>query len=318
MVSSHPESSPAPLTVGARNSEADELRGGLLMSASMCCFILNDTVTKLLSTKVGIGEFVFLRGLFATAIIFGLVTVSGHFHRIRFAFDRKVVIRALLDLVATGLFIAALFHMPLPNLTAVMQAVPLTATLLAMLLLGERVGRMRLAAIAVGLVGVLLIVKPGSSAFNPAVILATGAMLAVAMRDLVTRNIRAQIPSAVVTLTTAVLVTLGGAAWSAIDGLEPMSAATAMMLALAALFLIAGQFLTVQAVRVAGIAGTAPFRYTIIAWSLMLGWAVFGFIPDSFAFIGIVLIAGSGLYTILESTLKQRQHRWFRHGSSQP
>jgi drug/metabolite transporter (DMT)-like permease len=318
MVSSHPESSPAPLTVRAGGNEAGELRGGLLMSLSMCCFILNDTMTKLLSTKVGIGEFVFLRGLFATAMIFGLVAVSGHVHRIRFAFDRDVVIRALLDLVATGLFIAALFHMPLPNVTAVMQAVPLTATLMAMLLLGERVGRMRLAAIAVGLIGVLLIVKPASSNFNPAVILAAGAMVAVAMRDLVTRNIGAQIPSAVVTLTTAVLVTLGGAAWSAIEGLEPMSAGTAMTLALAALFLIAGQYLTVQAVRVAGIAATAPFRYTIIAWSLILGWAVFGFIPDSLAFIGIVLIAGSGLYTILESTLKQRQRRWFRHGSSQP
>jgi drug/metabolite transporter (DMT)-like permease len=91
-----------------------------------------------------------------------------------------------------------------------------------------------------------------------------------------------------------------------------------MTLALAALFLIAGQYLTVQAVRVAGIAATAPFRYTIIVWSLILGWAVFGFIPDSPAFIGIVLIAGSGLYTILESTLKQRQRRWYRHGSSQP
>ena len=98
MVSSHPESSPAPLTARAGDSEAGELRGGLLMSLSMCCFILNDTMTKLLSTKVGIGEFVFLRGLFATAMIFGLVTVSGHVHRIRSAFDRDVVIRALLDL----------------------------------------------------------------------------------------------------------------------------------------------------------------------------------------------------------------------------
>jgi len=76
--------------------------------------------------------------------------------------------------------------------------------------------------------------------------------------------------------------------------------------------------LTTTAVRFAGIAATAPFRYTIIAWSLILGWTVFGFIPDSLAFIGIVLVAGSGLYTILESTLKQRQRRWFRRGSSQP
>jgi drug/metabolite transporter (DMT)-like permease len=54
-----------------------------------------------------------------------------------------------------------------------------------------------------------------------------------------------------------------------------------------------------------------------VVWALVLGWAIFGFIPDSLAFIGIVLIAGSGLYTILEPTLKQRQRRWFHLGSSQ-
>jgi S-adenosylmethionine uptake transporter len=305
------------MRVQAAESPASHPRGGVLMSLSMFCFVLNDTVTKLLSSSVGIGEFVFLRGLFATAMIFALVALTGHFRRLHLALDRAVVARALLDLMATGLFIAALFHMPLPNVTAVMQAVPITATLMTMMLFKERVEAWRLGAIAVGLLGVLLIVKPGTSGFNPAVVLAAAAMVAVAIRDLVTRNIGPQIPSAVVTLTTAVLVTLGGAVWSAVEGFEPMAPQTAMTLAPAALFLIAGQWLTVQAVRVAGIAATMPFRYTNIVWALILGWAVFGFIPDFLALLGIVLIAGSGLYTILEPTLKQRQRRWFHLGSSQ-
>jgi len=317
MIGSRRERAPADMTVKAAEGQASDRIGGVLMSLSMFCFILNDTVTKLLSTTVGIGEFVFLRGLFATAIIFGLVGLTGHYRRLHLALDRVVVVRALLDLLATGLFIAALFHMPLANLTAVMQAVPLTATLMAMILFKERVGARRLAAIAVGLIGVLLIVKPGTTGFNPAVLLAATAMVAVALRDLVTRNIGSHIPSAVVTLTTAILVTLGGAAWSIVEGLEPMAPQTAMSLALAAVFLIAGQLLTVQAVRVAGIAATAPFRYTNIVWALVLGFAIFGFIPDFLALIGIVLIAGSGLYTILELTLKQRQRRWFHLGSSQ-
>ncbi len=287
------------------------------MSLSMFCFILNDTVTKLLSTKVGIGEFVFLRGLFATAMIFGLVALTGHFRRLHLALDRVVVVRALFDLLATGLFIAALFHMPLPNVTAVMQAVPITATVMTMIVFKERVEARQLGAIVVGLLGVLLIIKPGASGFNPAVVLAAAAMAAVAVRDLVTRRIGPQIPSAVVTLTTAFLVMAGGAVWSAVEGLQPMAPQTAATLALAAVFLILGQLLMVQAVRVAGIAATTPFRYTNVVWALVLGWAIFGFIPDSLAFIGIVLIAGSGLYTILEPTLKQRQRRWFHLGSSQ-
>ena len=316
MDAGRPERAPAIMTVPAAETRASDRRGAILMSLSMFCFILNDTVTKLLSTTVSIGEFVFLRGLFATAMIFGLVTITGHFRRLHLALDRVVVIRALFDLLATGLFIAALFHMPLPNVTAVMQAVPVTATLMTMVLFKERVEAWRLATIAVGLVGVLLIIKPGSSAFDPAIVLAAAAMVAVAIRDLVTRRIGSQIPSAVVTLTTAFLVMLGGAGWSAVEGLQPMAPQTAMALALAAAFLIAGQLLMVQAVRAAGIAATTPFRYTNVVWALVLGWAIFGFIPDSLAFIGIVLIAGSGLYTILEPTLKQRQRRWFHLGSS--
>lgn len=305
------------MTMPVADRPASDRRGGMLMSLSMFCFILNDTVTKLLSTKVGIGEFVFLRGLFATAMILGLVALTGHFRRLHLALDRVVVVRALFDLLATGLFIAALFHMPLPNVTAVMQAVPITATLMTMIVFKERVEAWQLGAIVVGLIGVLLIIKPGTSGFNPAVVLAAAAMVAVAIRDLVTRRIGPQIPSAVVTLTTAFLVMLGGALWSAVEGLAPMAPQTAATLALAAAFLIAGQLLMVQAVRVAGIAATTPFRYTNVVWALVLGWAVFGFIPDSLAFIGIVLIAGSGLYTILEPTLKQRQRRWFHLGSSQ-
>jgi S-adenosylmethionine uptake transporter len=305
------------MTMPVADRPASDRRGGMLMSLSMFCFILNDTVTKLLSTKVGIGEFVFLRGLFATAMILGLVALTGHFRRLHLALDRVVVVRALFDLLATGLFIAALFHMPLPNVTAVMQAVPITATLMTMIVFKERVEAWQLGAIVVGLIGVLLIIKPGTSGFNPAVVLAAAAMVAVAIRDLVTRRIGPQIPSAVVTLTTAFLVMLGGALWSAVEGLAPMAPQTAATLALAAAFLIAGQLLMVQAVRVAGIAATTPFRYTNVVWALVLGWAIFGFIPDSLAFIGIVLIAGSGLYTILEATLKQRQRRWFHLGSSQ-
>lgn len=305
------------MTMPVADRPASDRRGGMLMSLSMFCFILNDTVTKLLSTKVGIGEFVFLRGLFATAMILGLVALTGHFRRLHLALDRVVVVRALFDLLATGLFIAALFHMPLPNVTAVMQAVPITATLMTMIAFKERVEAWQLGAIVVGLLGVLLIIKPATSGFNPAVVLAAAAMVAVAIRDLVTRRIGPQIPSAVVTLTTAFLVMLGGALWSAVEGLAPMAPQTAATLALAAAFLIAGQLLMVQAVRVAGIAATTPFRYTNVVWALVLGWAIFGFIPDSLAFIGIVLIAGSGLYTILEPTLKQRQRRWFHLGSSQ-
>ncbi|MFO1088223.1 MAG: DMT family transporter [Hyphomicrobiales bacterium] len=283
------------------HGSSSAVRGGLVMSASMVCFITNDTFTKLLTHDIAIGQFIFLRGVFATTFMFCLVLAGGHFSSIPYAFDRRVLVRAALDLTATGLFIAALYHAPLPNLTAVLQAVPFTATLLAMLFLGERVSAPRLVAIAVGFTGVLLIVRPGTEGFNAWTLLAGGSMLCVALRELVTRRIHLHIPTAVVAFSTTILVTSGGLLWTLIEGFQPVGAKTTGMLVTAAAFLTLAQFLAVLALRVGTVSQTAPFRYTIIIWSLLSGWLVFGYVPDAVALLGIVLIVASGLYAMVKA-----------------
>ena len=196
------------------------------MSASMVCFIVNDTLTKLLTHDIPIGQFIFLRGVFAMTFMLGLVIAGGHLAMTAYAFDRRVLMRAMLDLIATGLFIAALYHMPLPNLTAVLQAVPLTATLLAMVFLGEKVERPPPCAPS----------RSGSPAccswsgraatgFTAYSLFGAAAMLCVAVRELVTRRIHFHIPAAVVAFSTTVLVTAGGAVWTLIEGFQPMSGA---------------------------------------------------------------------------------------------
>jgi S-adenosylmethionine uptake transporter len=283
--------------------------GGLVMSASMVCFIINDTFTKLLTHDVPIGQFILLRGLFAMTFMLGLVIAAGHLSMTPYAFDRRVLLRAMLDLGATGLFIAALYHTPLPNLTAVLQAVPLTATLLAMMFLGERVSPQRLVAIAVGFTGVLLVVQPGGEGFTVYSLLGGAAMLCVAVRELVTRGIKLHIPTAVVAFSTTALVTTGGAVWTLIEGFQPVTPLGVGKLAAAAFFLTLAQYLAVLALRVGTVSQTAPFRYTIIVWSLISGWLVFGHIPDGWALAGIALIVASGLYAMWRSQRELARER---------
>lgn len=290
--------------------------GGLVMSASMVCFIINDTFTKLLTHDVPIGQFILLRGLFAMTFMLGLVIAGGHLSMTPYAFDRRVLLRAMLDLGATGLFIAALYHTPLPNLTAVLQAVPLTATLLAMMFLGEHVSPQRLIAIAVGFTGVLLVVQPGGEGFTVYSLLGGAAMLCVAVRELVTRGIKLHIPTAVVAFSTTVLVTTGGAIWALIEGFRPVTTLGVGKLAAAAFFLTLAQYLAVLALRVGTVSQTAPFRYTIIVWSLISGWLVFGHVPDGLALVGIVLIVLSGLYAMWRSQRElARERRVIEEGS---
>jgi drug/metabolite transporter (DMT)-like permease len=283
------------------------VRGGLLMSAAMLCFVLNDTIAKTLGGLVNVGEFIAIRGAFASIILAVMVVLMGKARDLPKSFARPVLARSVFDVISTFLFIIALFHMPLPNITAILQAVPLVVTLMAMAFLGEPVGWKRLSAILAGFVGVLMIVKPGGDGFNVYTLLAIGCVFTVALRDLLTRKLDGSTPSIIVAFANAVFVMLGGVVWMAFDGFEPVSPEHLLRILLGSVFLVGGYLLTVMSLRDTEVAHTAPFRYTLIVYALILGYVVFGDVPDLLSMLGIVLIVGSGLFTLYrEQRLKKR------------
>lgn len=295
------------------NSTVDEsalppaVRGGTFMSVAMLCFVLNDTVAKTLSDQINIGEFIAVRGLFACLIITVLVIVMGHVRNIPKALSRQVLVRSFFDVISTFLFIIALFHLPLPNVTAVLQAVPLVVTVMAAAFLGEAVGWRRLSAILVGFAGVLLIVKPGSDGFNNYIWLALAAVFTVAIRDLATRKLNLTVPSIIVAFTNSICVMLGGLLWAVFEGFHPITMEQSGWIGLGSVFLVGGYLFTVMSLRGTEVAYTAPFRYTLIIYALILGYVVFGDVPDGWSMIGIMLIVGSGLFTLYrEQRLKKR------------
>jgi drug/metabolite transporter (DMT)-like permease len=286
---------------------ASAVRGGGLMSLAMLGFVLNDTIAKTLAGTMNVGQFIAIRGLFASIIIAALVVMMGKWHDIPKSLSRPVLTRTVFDVISTFLFILGLFHMPLPNITAILQAVPLVVTLMAAAFLGEAVGWKRLSAILAGFAGVLLIVKPGGEGFNTYTLLAIACVFTVAIRDLFTRKLDSSTPSIIVAFANAVCVMIGGIIWMAFDGVEPVSTENLARIALGSVFLVAGYLLTVISLRDTEVAYTAPFRYTLIVYALILGYVVFGDVPDAWSLAGIVLIVGSGLFTLYrEQQLKRR------------
>ena len=139
-------------------------RGALFMMGSMTAFTVNDALMKGLSGLVPLSQAVFLRGCLTTLLMLGLALVLG---QVRLHVSRRdrglIALRTLTEVGTAYFFITALFNMPLANASAIMQALPLTVTLAGAVFLGQAVGWRRWAAIAVGFLGVMLIVRPGMS-----------------------------------------------------------------------------------------------------------------------------------------------------------
>jgi len=272
------------------------LRSGLFMVLAMGSFVANDTMVKLVGRSLPVGEIIALRGIMAALFIAAICASQGVLSSFTQLRNKNVLARASLDLIATILFITALMHMQIANLTAVMQAVPLAVALLSVLFLGEKVGWRRSLAIVLGFIGVLLIVKPIPQTLTLYDFFALLVVIAVAVRDLVTRNIPSRVPTLIVALANAIFVTLGGTVLLLFQGHVTPQVWQIAYLAIAAVFLASGYMFMVATLRLGELSATAPFRYTIMIFAIMSGVLVFGEFPDWLAITGMVLIVATGLY----------------------
>ncbi|WP_225026480.1 DMT family transporter [Xinfangfangia pollutisoli] len=287
---------------------SDTARGALLMNAAMAVFTLNDTVMKAVMQSVPMFQAMFLRGILATALLLLLAWHMGALSVRLSPRDRRfVALRALFEVLSTLTFFAALRHMPLANLSAIMQALPLVVTLAAVLLLGEKVGWRRGLAIGVGLMGVLIIIRPGPEGFSIWSAMGLLAVLSVMGRDLSTRQMSRAVPSVLVAASASGVVLLTGAAGMAVQGWAPVTAREAGLLVLAAGLLVLGYLTIVGAMRQGEIGAIAPFRYMALVWAILLGWLIFGTLPDALTLLGAGIVVASGIYALLRETRLRRR-----------
>ncbi len=275
------------------------LRGALFMMATMACFTFNDTLVKMTEGAVPLFQLIFLRGVLTSLLIVG---ARGRLGKMHFDIARRdwalIGVRSGAEVTATFLFLSALFNMPLGNATAILQALPLTVTLASAVVLGEAVGWRRMTAIAIGFVGVLLIVKPGAAGFTIWSLYAVGAVCCVTVRDLVTRELSAEVPSISVTLISAMTVMAGAGIVSAFQPWAPVTGADGLLIAGAAFFILGGYYFSIRVMRVGEVSFVAPFRYTGLVCALILGWLVFDEWPDNWTLLGAAIVVGTGVFTL--------------------
>ena len=231
-----------------------------------------------------------LRSIAVAVLLGGYVYFKGTLGKPALARDWwLMVIRGAAEAAAAWLFFTALFRMPIANVSAILQAMPLTVTLAAALFMGEPVGWKRFTAIAVGFAGVLLIVRPGTDSFTVDSLYAVASVVCVTVRDLSARRLSPDVPSTTVAFVTVIIVGVFSAVGALFVEWEPVTVANWSYLSGAVILVLAGYILSVMAMRVGDIGAVAPFRYT----SLMFGdW------PDSVTMTGAAIVVATGLFTL--------------------
>ncbi|THD76069.1 DMT family transporter [Thalassobius vesicularis] len=289
---------------------SDNTRGALMMMASMAAFTLNDTLMKGLAGEVPLFQLLVLRGSLTTIFTGFLAWRMGAMHLRIPARDRGLIaLRMVGEIGAAYFFLTALFNMPLANVTAILQSLPLVVTLCAALFFGEQLGWRRMTAILVGLVGVMLIVRPGTEGFNLYSIYALISVAFVVLRDLATRRLSGSTHSMMVTFATTLSVTVFFGAASVTVDWVPLDARSAWMTVGAAAMVMLGYVFSVLVMRIGEISFVAPFRYTGLIWALVLGWYVFGDWPKPLTLIGASIVASSGVLMLLRERQLARRAR---------
>ncbi len=296
--------SPAPPTP----AQERRLAGIALRVAAVTAFAVLAAAIKLSSARdVSLAEIMFARNAFAMPLIVGWIAAGPGRAALRTRRPAAHVIRAALGLGSMALNFGAIILLPLADATAIGFSAPLFATLLSALLLGEAVGPHRWAAVALGFVGVVVVMQPGGSAIPPlGLAMAIVAALGVGTVNITLRQISATEGVA----TTVFWFTAAGLVVGAL--LMPFFA-TAHDPATWGLMIVIGlaggvaQICLTGSLRLAPVAVVAPFDYVQLLWASLLGWAIWATHPTPHMAAGAALIVASGLYTLYREHLFHRE-----------
>ncbi len=273
------------------------------MIAAMAGFAVEDMFLKAASGTVPVGQVMVIFGLGGAICFTVLAQLAGETLFPRAALSPALWIRTGFEIAGRLFYTLAFVLTPLSSATAILQATPIVVVAGAALIFGEKVGWRRWSAIVVGLLGVLVILRPGAEAFSPLSLLAVLGMIGFAGRDLMTRAA----PKGLGTYTLGVygfgaivIAGLGYGAWAGEAPVFPGGGAIAA-LAAAILFGVGAYTSLTHAMRTGEVSAVTPFRYTRLLFGVALGVLVFRERPDAATFIGSAIVVASGLFILFRS-----------------
>lgn len=273
------------------------------MLLTMLIFVAMDTIAKYLSESLPTGQVVWARYVFNALVLLAIVNrrIGVHLHTQR---PWLQLFRAAVLLVTTAFFFLGLRYVGLATASAIMFVSPLIVTLLSAPVLGEAVGWRRILSVLAGLVGALIIFRPGSDALGLAALLPLAAAFGYATYQLATRVVSRSDS----TMTTLCYTAAVGAVLSNLvlpfGWIWPTPQQWLWMAAMGALGCI-GHFTLIRAFTLANAAVAAPFTYTALIWATLFGYLTFGDLPDLWTVVGAAVIVAAGLYILYRERAKK-------------
>ena len=278
------------------------------MVIAMFGFAVEDSLIKLMADDVPSGQVLIMIGI-GGAIVFAIAAlVRGEQPFGFWMLSGYSGMRAFCEGFAALGFVTSLALVPISLVTTIIQASPLLVTLGAALFFKETVGWRRWLAIAVGLLGVLIVLRPFGTGFQPAALFAVMGVIFMSARDLATRQITKNISTLQLSVIGFMATIPAGALSIVISGSAPTvpSGQTLLYLIGAISIGVPALYCIISAMRIGDISFVSPFRYSRIIFGLLAGLLVFGETLDFYTLLGAAIIVGSGSYTLLREARLRR------------
>jgi len=273
------------------------LRGIVMVMCAVVIFSFGDFLSKYLARFYPIGLIVWARYTFHLLFVVVVLMPRHGLALARTARPGVQALRGLLLAVASVLFVWALKHMPLAESTAIAYLAPLIVTLMSVVFLKEKIELARWIAVVCGFIGVLTIIRPGSSVFSWAVFLPMGNAVAFAAYQILTRRLYG-IDSPYTSIFYSGLV--GSVLLSAalpFTWMTPQNALHAAALVSLGVLGGFGHLILIKAYAYGPASRLAPFGYSQLIWVMAIGYFAFGDFPDRWSLLGIAILVASGVYT---------------------
>ena len=285
-------------------------------------FSLQDLIIKLISADYPVHQAMTIRSLVAAPLLLLLVAADTGLRSLFSPQAPLLTVRGVINLVSYTSFYLGLAAIPLANCVALYFTAPLFITLLSAVALNERVGPRRWLAVAIGFLGVIVMLRPGSDLFEWAAFLPVCAGMAYATAQIMARRIGTAESPAVMAAYSNFVFLIGASMMAALFGrgahaheghaslafllrgwTMPTSTDLLLMMSCGVIAAIALTLLS-EAYRSAPANTVAPFEYSALPWSVLHGWAVWGDLPDAIGWLGIAIIIGAGLYVLYRESVR--------------
>ena len=291
-----------------RVRQPDNLRGLMFMALAFFVFAAADTQAKFLTGLFHPMQIVWTRQLGLLSGVLILLALKGP-SILATRSPAWQVARGMLAVFSATTFIFALRYVPLADAVAVTFVAPFLVTVFSALLLKEKVGIRRLTAVAIGFIGTLIVIRPGTGAIHPAVMLVIVSATAFALRQILSRHLAATDRTATTVAYTAIVSVVILTVPLPFFWKTPDAAWQVALLAGMALCAALGELMVIKALEIGEASVVSPVHYSLILWATFYGWAVFGQLPDGWTWVGSAIIVATGLYIMNRERQLARQKR---------